>query len=128
MSKVVPQKPDLNRILWRLLEREVFTEWLPKFEDLWVINGPVYERSLGTLKSGVSIPSGFFKVIADITDEEEMRVLSFLVPLDASDFDRVLEYLSSIDDIEMASGLDLYSGLEDAIEAELEALESRRMW
>ena len=54
--------------------------------------------------------------------------MSFLVPLDASDFDRVREYLSSIEDIEMASGLDLYSGIEDAIEAELEALESRRMW
>ena len=128
MSNIVPQKPELNKGLWRLLEQEVIREWVPDFETLWVVTGPVYERNLGKLKSGVAIPSGFFKVISDITSAGEMRVMPFLVPLDASDFNEITSFLTSVDAIEAMSELDFYHELEDANEQEFENIEARRMW
>ncbi len=42
MSNIVPQKPTLNRTVWRLLEERVAKEYAMNFEELWIITGPVY--------------------------------------------------------------------------------------
>jgi len=121
MSNIVPQSPGLNRGFWRLLEEEVARDWLSDYRELWIICGPVYEEPVQRLSSGVAIPAGFFKIVADVTESGELRVISLLVPQEAEDFGEVERYLVSVDEIEVDTGLDFLSLLEDPIEEALEA-------
>lgn len=99
MSNIVPQSPDLNRGLWRLLEEEVAREWLPAYRELWIICGPVYGDPIRRLRSGVAIPEAFFKIVADVTETGELRVISLLVPQEATDFREISRYLTTVDEV-----------------------------
>ena len=62
MSNIVPQKPDLNRRIWRLLEERIAKDYAIDFEEVWIITGPVYDEQKETLKSVLEIPDAFFKI------------------------------------------------------------------
>ncbi|MGF1451336.1 MAG: DNA/RNA non-specific endonuclease [Opitutales bacterium] len=128
MSNIVPQSPGLNRGLWRLLEEEVARDWLPDYRELWIISGPVYEEPVRRLPSGVAIPDAFFKIVVDLTDSGELRMVSVVVPQEAEDFSEASRFLVSIDEIEDATGLDFMSLLADETEDQVEAEGPRRLW
>jgi DNA/RNA endonuclease G, NUC1 len=74
------------------------------------------------------VPYAFFKVIVDVTDEKQLRALSFVMPQAVTGSDLVEAYLVSIDQIESATGLDLMSMLEDRLEDDLESRAAYRFW
>lgn len=75
MSNMAPQKPNLNRDACRRLEEKV-RKWGCGEERIIVLTGPILEDKLETLKSGLSIPKQFFKVIID--DTPPRKVLTFI--------------------------------------------------
>lgn len=66
MSNMVPQKPKLNRVAWRMLEEKV-RRWACGEEKITVITGPLLDKKMDTLPSGLPIPTEFFKIIHDET-------------------------------------------------------------
>jgi endonuclease G len=128
MSNVVPQQPQLNQGIWRRLEQQVSQSWLRRFHELWVITGPVYEEPVRRLPSGVAIPSGFFKMVADVTDRDELRVIAVIIPQGASESDDFSQYLVSVDEVEALTGFDFFSLLNDPVETPLEEAVPARLW
>ena len=126
MSGVVPQKPDMNRRVWRRLESRIADVYRPHLEELWVVAGPVYWEGFQRLESGVQVPNGCFLIVVDEEDGVP-RMLGFVVDQSATGRERLQEFLSSVDEIERLTGLDFFPELDDAVEAQAEALEPK-LW
>ena len=127
MSNIVPQKPDLNRRIWRMLEERIAKEYAMNFEEVWIITGPVYDEKKETLDSEVEIPDAFFKIIIDEVSGKP-RVLAFLIDQDVTGSERFSQFLASVDFIEGVTGLDFLAGLEDSLEDKIEERKVGRIW
>lgn len=95
MSNMVPQKPKLNRVAWRMLEDQV-RKWACGEEKITVITGPILEAKMDHLPSGLPVPRDFFKVVFDETPPR--KAIAFIYHQDDSTNvmkDRIvpLEYL-----------------------------------
>ena len=128
MSNVVPQRPALNSGTWRALESRLAINYPARLEEIWVLCGPVFSRDPERLpKGGVAIPREFFLIVTDRTDGR-LRAQAFLIPQSQPRSDGRAQYLHSIDEVELRSGLDLFPDLADVVEAQFEASVSRRVW
>jgi endonuclease G len=131
MSNVCPQLQWLNGGPWNELESRIArTEnWARQRCGLWIITGPVYEGDVEKLPSGVEIPDAFFKIVLDIDEEAgNIYVLSFLMTHGKKHNKPLREYLVSVDNIELLTGLDFFHALEDDVEDSLEAAIPTSLW
>lgn len=135
LSNMTPQDSSLNRTKWRLLEEKVQKLALARGE-LWVITGPLFvdEDRDGVVEffaigpHHVSVPTHYFKVVvAHRPAAQELEAFAFLVPNRATseDFERLL---TSVDEIERLSGLDLLPALPDPQEEALESAVPAALW
>ncbi len=127
MSNITPQKHSLNAGLWKELELKIATNYAARYEEVWVLTGPVFGERPQTLRGGVQIPDAFFLVVID-EHEGRLRTLSLLVPQDTPSGSRAADFLVSIDEIERRTQLDLLADLDDEAEEQLESLTPSRVW
>ncbi len=127
MSNIIPQRPKLNRQVWRRLEEKVAKRWANDFEEVWIVTGPVFDNEREALQSGVEIPDACYKIVADELNGQ-LRVLAFIIPQDVDSRAPLESFLVSVDAVESATGIDFFCGLDDAIENRLEASASVRLW
>jgi DNA/RNA endonuclease G, NUC1 len=127
MSNIVPQQHSLNAGLWRELERKIATSYPARYEEVWVLTGPVFGADPRELRGGVQIPEAFYLIVVD-EHEGKLRVLAFLVPQSAAPSDDPARYLVSIDEIEERTGLDFLRELDDETETEIERARAARVW
>lgn len=130
MFNACPQEQDFNEGIWLDLEMKTI-EWAEQFGQIWVICGPVFTEKKASKWIGdgaevrVAVPDGFYKIVVKARgDGAEWTVLAFMYPHDVAkdpkkEFDQT-RYLVSVDSVEMATGLDFLSGMEDGVEEELE--------
>ncbi len=135
MSNICPQTPNLNRGRWGQLEGRISghrpdaPSWSRDCGEVWLLLGPIYAEDRDRLPSGVAMPSHYFMIVLD---EEEgtgnPRALAFILP-NAERVDGDLEdYLTSIDEIELHTGIDFFWALDDAVEGPLEMNTSEQLW
>lgn len=68
LSNICPQKPGLNRGIWKDLEEQARL-WAKENGSLLIVTGPVITDDLKRLgKNRVGIPKTFYKVICTITN------------------------------------------------------------
>jgi endonuclease G len=127
MSNVIPQTPSVNRGIWKDLEMLVAKRYGRYFSEVWVITGPVFQEPVEKMKSGVPIPSDYYKIIADEQDGE-LRVLAFLIENDCPPYTRLTQRLVSVDQIETLTGLDFFPNLTEDQQLTLETDASTRLW
>ncbi len=127
MSNIAPQRHGLNAGLWKQLEQRIATNYPGRFREVWVIAGPVFGARPTRLARRVAIPEAFFMIVVD-ENEGRVRTAAFLLPQDLPDGATLPDYLVSIDEIEMRTGLDFLHELPDAAEALLEAKKIERVW
>ena len=130
-SNISPQLPELNRESWADLE-----DWVRRYVNyskrrLFVVTGPVLRDGLPTMKNEgrqneVSIPERFFKVIADL-DGPNPKAIAFLQPNAKNEYPTV-SYAVAVDSVERITGLDLFSALNDDLEARIEAMREPKEW
>ena len=128
MSNVCPQTPRLNRTggAWETLERLV-RQWADVYEEVWVITGPIFDKDIETLDSGVEIPDAFFKIVIDEVDGRP-RALSFVIPQDPGMNPSLEIYLASVNMVELITGFDFFWALENGPEATMEAITPTEIW
>ncbi|TAG33588.1 MAG: DNA/RNA non-specific endonuclease [Verrucomicrobia bacterium] len=132
MSNIVAQRPGLNAGLWKRLEMNIATSYPARFGEIWVMAGPVFsqhaprlpERSIGAQPS---VPEAFFMILVDESDGR-MRSLAFLFPQEPSEGASLEDFLTTVDDIELRSGLDFFGELPHDAEAELESRRAAQVW
>lgn len=127
MSNVSPQRHALNAGLWRELEERIATNYPARYQEVWVITGPVFAAAPRTLRHGVAIPDAFFLIVVD-EHEGKLRTLALIVPQEAPAHADPAQYLTTIDDIQRRTGLDFLSELDDAAEREVESARASRLW
>jgi endonuclease G len=126
MSNIIPQKPRVNRYIWRDLEKLIIKDYVKDYGEIWVMTGPVFKEPVKRLKSGVAIPSGFFKIIADKSGNK-LRVQAFLIPAFIPPYSRLKPFLVSVDTIEELTQIDFFPNLSPSDQEKIESKVSR-MW
>ena len=127
MSNIIPQTPHVNRHIWKDLEWRVSRRYGRYFGEVWVVTGPVFTEPVKRLSSGVPIPSGYYKILADETGDK-LRVMAFLVNRRCPPYARIKSQLVSIDELEALTGLDFFPDLAKDKQAEIESRPAGRLW
>mgnify|MGYP002228685760 FL=1 len=79
LSNICPQKPGLNRGIWKDLEEQARL-WAKENGSLLIVTGPVITDDLKRLgKNRVGIPKTFYKVICTITNGKPEGVVFCLI-------------------------------------------------
>lgn len=134
LSNMAPQVgAGFNRGIWKNLEDAV-RGWVERRGPLTIITGPVFlpegafvrYRIIG--QNRVAVPTHFFKIVVDTQDPSRPDALAFLLPnenLSGRDF---REFLTTIDEIEAATGLNFLSSLPTAVQRVVEATKAADVW
>ncbi len=117
-SNMSPQIPGFNRGIWKRLEEQV-RSWAVELDTIYVVTGPVLTGKMSYIgPDHVAVPNYYYKAILYMRGKDA-RMLGFVMPNRASR-NSLDDYAVSVDSIEKLTGLDLYAGLQNAVEASLE--------
>lgn len=123
-SNIVPQLGPLNQGPWRRLE-EAERDLVCSGHVLWVLAGTLYDGvpapRLEAAQEPHVVPTGFWRVIA-IPDSDSLWLAAFTFEQSTPASDTVADHLTTVDDVEARSGLDLFPELEPEQEAALESV------
>ncbi|MFZ8201783.1 DNA/RNA non-specific endonuclease [Alteromonas portus] len=134
----VPQRATFNKGIWLDLEY-ITSAWADKYGSVWVITGPIYvnEKPSGYIGEDdefkVGIPDALFKIVVkEGEDSKAPDVLAFIYPQVAAgyfskNYDHT-RFLTTIDEVELLTGLDFLTIIEDDIEKSIEASPSEVLW
>jgi endonuclease G, mitochondrial len=122
-SNISPQNSLFNRGGWKKLESQV-RNWGKSF-DIIVVTGGVLNDSLKTIGiNRVSIPNQFYKIVYAPSKNE---MIGFLMP-NKKIYDDIVDYITTVDEIENITGIDFFINLEDEIEELLESKIDSEKW
>jgi endonuclease G len=127
-SNMSPQLADFNRGSWGDLE-DAIRGYLYKnpTTQLYVVTGPVLQEGLAKIERGknkVSIPKLYFKAVLDLTNK---KAIGFLMPNE--NITKPLHtYAVTVNDIETATGLDLFNKVPVALQEEFESQRNATEW
>ena len=127
LSNICPQKPGLNRGIWKDLEEQARL-WAKENGSLLIVTGPVITDDLKRLgKNRVGIAKTFYKVICTITNGKPEGV-GFL--FDNKDYGKtpLKSMMIPIDSVEKVTGIDFFPSLPDSIENPMEAYVNDGSW
>ena len=120
MSNIMPQEPALNQGPWRRLEATLADETAGRCREIWVTVGPVYRGAPRSLQGKTLVPGACFLLVADELPGGGVRLQAVLMPQEARREADFRDYVTSVDLVERATGLDFFSELPDELEAGLE--------
>lgn len=128
LSNMAPQRPNLNRRIWRSLEENV-RSLARAHGSVWVFTGALYVDDDGNPvqpptfigPNRVAVPTHFFKAILCEHATGEVEMFAFLMPHQLGPLSgQPIDYLVSVDEVEALSSLDFFSALPDTQEDQLE--------
>jgi endonuclease G, mitochondrial len=126
LSNMSPQVAGFNRGIWKQLESLVRT-WAVDNDQIYVVTGPIFARPLGSIGSnGVTVPGSYYKVILDHS-QPDLKAIAFIMR-NAAGQKGVRNFSTSIDQVEMVTGIDFFPQLEDSLENELEGSLDVSQW
>jgi endonuclease G len=116
MSNISPQNPSFNRGGWKKLETLV-RSWAQNYE-IHIVTAGVLNSKLSKLgSSDVSIPKFFYKIIYA---PSEKKMIGFLMP-NIKIKTGLDNFVKSVDEIEVLTGIDFFYNLPDEEENLLES-------
>ena len=127
LSNICPQKPKLNRGIWKDLEEQCRL-WALDNGSLLIVTGPVITGDMKRLgKNRVAIPKAFYKVLCYHT-EKGYKGIGFL--FENRDYkDNSLKSMAiPIDSVEKVTGIDFFPSIPDDQENEMEAAVDWGRW
>jgi len=122
LSNITPQKSELNRGPWENLEARI--RRLASVDTLWVMTGPLYERSMPALPQADEpheVPSGYWKIVARRGGTDAPSVVSFAFDQETEGGEDYCTRRTTVDEVEARSGLDFFRELADPVEDNFEA-------
>lgn len=127
MSNIIPQKHELNAGPWKQLEMKAAVNYPARYQEIWVITGPIFDERPKQTQGGVPIPVACYKIMIDETGGK-LRTQAFIMPQDVVKGATPKGYLASIDEIEKRTGIDFLADLDDSVESQLEAKAAASVW
>lgn len=127
LSNICPQKPALNRGIWKELEEQCRL-WAMDNGSLLIATGPVMTGNLQRLgKNRVGIPEAFYKVIC-YASGNGYKAIAFI--LENKDYKNTsLKSMAiPVDRVEEVTGIDFFPAIPDDKEKEMEAMIDWASW
>ena len=127
LSNICPQKPKLNRGIWKELEEQCRL-WALDNGSLLIVTGPVIAGDMERLgKNRVAIPKSFYKVVCYHT-EKGYKSIGFL--FENRDYkDNSLKSMAiPVDSVEKVTGIDFFPSIPDDQEKEMEKAVDWSSW
>lgn len=127
LSNICPQKPGLNRGIWKELE-EQSRLWAKENGSLLVATGPVIEADMKRLgKNRVAIPKRFYKVIC-MNFNGKVEGVGFI--FENRDYGKksLKSMMMSIDEVEQQVGIDFFHSMPDDVERAMESRVNPGSW
>jgi endonuclease G, mitochondrial len=118
LSNITPQNSEFNQGLWRHLEI-CERKLLNTYEYLFVITGTLYEKDMGKLPYADEahvIPSGYWKIIIMPLENKDFQSSSFVFDYKTLNGKNLINYITTINEIEERTGIDFLWQLEDEFE------------
>lgn len=127
MSNICPQDHDLNTGAWKTLEDKERI-WARRDSLIVIVAGPIYNskrpKTIG--KNKVAVPDAFFKVLlAPYADP--VRAIGFVYP-NMKSTGNMEQYATTVDEVELLTGMDFFASLPDDIEEKVESASSFIEW
>jgi endonuclease G len=101
LSNMIPQVPNNNRGIWRILELQV-RDQVRAGATLYVMSGAIYRGSTTQIGQGVAVPTHIFKIIINKNTQEVTAYLMPNAPLPVADLPR---YRTTVAEVERMSGM-----------------------
>ncbi len=134
LSNMAPQVGiGFNRDIWEHLEAAV-RGWVQQRGRLTIITGPVFAVEANRVsyqvigENNVAVPTHFYKIIVDASDHERVDAMAFMMPNEELSGKDYMDYLTTIDDIEKATGLDFLSALPVTVQNVVESRKATNVW
>lgn len=128
MTNISPQTPSLNRGVWKTLEGDIAElaesdKKNKEVHDVYVTTGPIFDPDqMEYMESGVAIPLAFYKIVAFQRGYfGTVKAAAFIIPQNPES-KKPIDYVVTIDEIELATGLDFFSTLSNAKQNNLESV------
>lgn len=102
LSNMLPQNPGNNRGIWKQLETFV-RDWVVKGEDLYVIQGGIFDPGYKTIGNKVAVPTRLFKVIID---PKNKKMIAFIFPNEKLEVKDMPKYVVSVQKVEQETHID----------------------
>ena len=120
LSNMAPQVgAGMNRGIWKLLEEKV-RDWVDSRGELYVVTGNIYTspnpKTIGPDR--VAVPDACYKVIFD---PARMDAIAFIIPNRSEKNSELPKFVTSVDEVEKATGLHFLSGLDPAVAAPIKS-------
>lgn len=123
LSNITPQKSDLNQGSWAALEdqeRKLIAR--TDISSVYTVTGPLYERDMGKLPGTTkshTIPSGYWKVIFINNSPAVNHYAAFIFDQNTPRGADFCQFRVTVDEVEKRTGLILWAGLPDDVQATL---------
>lgn len=118
LSNAVPQLQSVNAGPWVRLENAI-RRMARDADVVHVFSGPVFDHDAGVIGEGVAVPTHFFKAV--LVEQAGRRMMYAAIVPNAPTAHLLSEFFVSVEEIELRTGLDLFSGLDDDEERRLES-------
>ena len=126
LSNVSPQRPGLNRRMWRLLEEQV-RRWADRYDSLYIVTGGELRGSLPSIGAGVAVPERYYKALLT-RSAGGWHAVGFLIPNADDPPGRFPDYAMSVDELEAELDMDFFPALPHEIERVTEARFEPEFW
>jgi endonuclease G len=129
MTNITPQKPGLNRKIWKELEEQV-RNWAVQNDSLYIVVGAIYGKKPKRIgKDKVAVPKKLYKIVADISKKDGYKAIAFIMDNknypDNADF---MKYAITIDSLENITGIDFFAKLKNPAVEKIEANINKNLW
>ena len=112
LSDMVPQTPNHNRGIWRILELGVRNAALT--DDIYVVSGTIYDKDYLVIGNGLGVPTRLWKVVYNATTNQ---TIAFIFPNAALPVKDLPKYVVTVDAVEAATGLNIFPKLYESVES-----------
>jgi endonuclease G len=113
LSNMVPQNPNHNRGIWRILEERI-RDLVLEGKDIYLITGTVYQQGHATIGANqVGVPQAMWKVIVD---RKGVKGIAFLIPNEPVPVADLPKYVVSIRQVEQITGINFHPQLPPQLE------------
>lgn len=122
----------MNNGAWNEIEeahRAVVANPASGIKAIWVISGPIFNdgKPKTTVGKGIGVPDSCYKVIAWFDQQGKFNTRAYIIG-QADTTKGAKNYLTTVDAVEAATGLNFFTELPDAEETRIEAETQKELW
>jgi endonuclease G len=127
MSNIIPEMPNVADVMMTYLNRREWDAYVPKFNGIWVVTGPIYGKPVIKFANGLQVPQAVYKIIL-VERNGKADVRSFIIPQDITGAEKPAKFLVSVEQIENQTGLKFFNELSGDVAKALKAEVPEKLW